>query len=422
MRSRIVSLLIVASLVVPSSRVPAQACLAGASPLYLTGPGGDSIEIVGPSLLAVRDGVMIAGSGAIVFGDGKAVVKEPLRIVRVQGASTIAIGNPAEFGRYIYPRLVDDASGAIHLLWGESDSALSLPKQRPAVYERAGWPNVIWHATYRNGRWSRALRHRQLDGMAWYDVTPTRASGRYAAVAAVSHVGRLAGLVDIYFADADQWRTRTLNVGGLPVYSSVAPLKNGLMVGFITGSSGAERRSKNTVYITDSLATDSSWSTPVALGTLGDQHATMLSLVRSNESTVNAVWGQSLTDRLEPDVIRIVPLDVRGRPRAAAQDLGGSGALKSLHAESDARGGTHVVFQRYGDETTMAYYAHWSPRSGWSRPVALSDARYSRDPAIVAQSNDSLAITYSAYVGMLGTFPRFATAILRVGSGASCAH
>jgi hypothetical protein len=422
MRTRPIRWLAVAIAVLPCSLARAQACLATATPTFLTGPRGDSLEVVGPSLLPLADGLMMFGSGSDVFRAGRApTVERALLGVRLRRGAVELIEPPAPGGRYLYPRAVQDAGGGIHLLWGEPDSSRTLPAAA-SDEPGSGFSQALWRADYRDGAWSPARRLAALSGMMWFEVTPSRPTGRSPVMTAVAHPGRGGGFVDIHFADASGWTVRSLPVGGLAVYTSIAPVQGGFMLGFIGGDSGGQSRPRNTVFITDSLSGDSAWARPIALGRAADQAATMLSLLPGRAGTVHAVWGQNFTGGLDAQAVRHLVLDARGRVLSPPQDLRVDDGLQELHAEPDARGGLHVVFQAAGKKNQpRATYAYWSPRTGWSDPVALTPGAYSRDPAIAATTGDSLYITYAAHLGMREPVPRFATAVLKVGTGGRCA-
>ncbi|HET9010380.1 MAG TPA: hypothetical protein VFN38_01130 [Gemmatimonadaceae bacterium] len=424
MRTRLLHLLAFAAFIIPCPRARAQACLAAARPTFVTTPRGDSLEIVSPSLLPLADGLLMFGSGATIFrADAPPRVEAPLLAVRLRRGTVEMIAPPAPGGRYLYPRVAQDARGGIHLLWGEPDTARTLPAARGGAAESGSeLTQALWAADYLSGAWSPPRRLGTVPGTMWSAVSPSRPTGRSSVMTAVGYIGpRGRGVVDIHHADRSRWTVQSVVTDGLTAYTSVAPAGGGLVVGYIAVESGGELRPRNTVFITDSLPGDSAWSRPIALGGPGDQAATMLALLPGRAGTVHAVWGQNLDGGLHAQAIRHATLDLRGRVQSPPRDLRVSGVVQALHAEPDARGGAHVVFQGTGaDDRPRAYYAYWSPTRGWSRPASLSGDAYSRAPAIAATTGDSVYITWAAHIGMTGPFPRFATAVVRAGSGARC--
>lgn len=407
-----------AACVYPFAASAAQACLNTARSAYILGPARDSIEIVNPALVPIGRELLIIGSGPVRFLAGRApFIDTPLQIVRVSNGPPRSIAPPAPGARYLGARAVVDSDQTLHLLWAEADSAAELPSVSRESYGSSDWPLTLWTAAYSRRGWSAPERLGPMVGMSWYDVTPSLPSHTSFPAVAVGYAAVGGGAMKLFLRHRTGWSTHFLRTGGIPVYTSLARSRGGVVIGFITNAAGGESRQVNTVFVTDSLPGNTSWTRPVAMGRRGDHPATMLSVLPDVDGGVQLVWGQSVSGTLDAEVVRWVRLDARRRA-VVTDDLRVGQYLHGLHAAADRRGGVHVVFQTNGnDERPHSFYAYRSPRSGWTAPVALTDSVPSRDPAIVRMGNDSLVITYSSFIGMQGPIPRFATSVLRARIG-----
>jgi len=318
----------------------------------------------------------------IMFFDAPSVPAAPLAAWDERGQS---IGRPAGPFSFILPRAAVDASGRLHLLWGEPAEA---PRSRPA-YE---WPLQavqVWTASYTpDGGWSVAEKLYQGEPIGWEFATlsdPSTTGSSEIVVAASRKATALGGGVLLARFDGLRWATSEVPfpwpLAG-PLYPSAVVRVRRLFLAFISADPDADS-DVNSVWLRASADGGASWEAPRLVSRSGSTPALDVHVLAGPNDELRFVWLQNVTVERGPGAPAVVR-QMLSRDAGAAwlppSDLGGAGPRGRVRAAVDRCGRTHVLFEdisRGADASRLAH-AVWDGR--WSAQTALFPSLLAFDP------------------------------------------
>jgi len=324
-----------------------------------------------PSLASSGQRDFIVGNDIMLF-DGSMVPASPLFAAAIGERS---LGKPDGRFHFIRPKAFADASGRLHVVWGE-------PTAAPEAISTLDWPpepiTALWTAAYEDSKgWTRLERLILRSAISWGDASshqsrPSRSEGfgersRVQWMLAVPTVG---GSLDqpilILWLDRNGWHTSSVSTqgSGNALYPSVTISDTEVTLAYIAANVGASH-DQNSVFVRRSTDSGEHWGPAKLVSLSGTHPAFEAQLLHGGGATVHLIWlQQDATD--DVSVLRhVISLD-RGETWSSPTDLGPPAKRQSLRGVVDACQTLHVVVENLnsGADARGLEYASW--RGSWS--------------------------------------------------------
>lgn len=347
---------------------------------------GDTIQIdFRPALAAGADGAYAVAT----LGTSMArLAPRPLLATRIGGGS---LGIPDGGATFFHPRAAVDASGTLHMIWGEPHS------QAPAVPPGApGRPrlNRLMYARHSAEGWSAA--ETVYTGMPlWHaannsDLLVDEHGALHVAFTAI-RPGAGPVLVHLRSSPAG-WGAR--DVGADPAfaqgpargaaYPRLALGEGGRVylafVAALATESGPRVPNANSVFVARSQDGGATWSTPALVSYSGQDQASDPQLLTGAGDTLHLLWGKNLHGGIWAEVVWHALSPDGGATWTAPMETrvqGHTGQLHNVRAVMNASKQLHLAFRASGqgltdDPRAGIYYARWS--GAWTEPQRLDFA------------------------------------------------
>ncbi len=307
-----------------------------------------------------------------------------------------ALSAPPGAFTFVHPRTAVTQDGALHLVWAE-------PSVR-ADWDRAGDRRLVplgslWHARWRNGRWSapeRIYRNARikLEPVLSSALSVDGLGGLHLGFPAEDSAG-MPRAVHVW-QDGRGWHASEIRSRVPPVYVDVLPLRAGrTLMAYVAGQNVGGRDYTNALLVAASGDGGATWSPPRVVGASQHWPATEARLVASRDGAVHLVWLRGAMQG-RAGLWHASSRD-GGRSWGEIRELPLDGLPNSLQAAADARGVVHVVLTSYRNRRAELLHASWA-HGAWSRPAPLFAGRMGTQPSLRADAAGRVHLAWVAQV------------------------
>jgi hypothetical protein len=352
-----------------------------------------------PPTRRVARSVSIAGdtTDLYVVGNDVLFLDQPVKVGEALTAWRVghgSIGAPAPDLAFVSPRAVVDASGRLHVLWGEP----STDAKEIAPYKWALLPiSSIWSATYEPARgWSHPARIHS-GPVDWNRATVGAVSAEAKHENLVVAPNDAGGVLLLALRDG-RWHATTVLENLKPAYASVIALVGRQLLSIVAASTpDPEDAAKGTFHDVNSVLLYSqdrrgAWRPWKRIQRSGEQPAFELALLEGAQGRVHLLWRQTI--RQDYFVIRHVHSDDGGASWTEPSDLMPGGPVQNVQAAVEACGRLHVVYEDWseGADAVRIGYATWD--STWSSPRRLHAQYVIAEAGLHRRTDGALLVTF----------------------------
>jgi hypothetical protein len=318
-------------------------------------------------LASVHGDTYFAGTNVRYFGLDT-TVDVSIVVARLGGPS---IGRPKGAFRFLWPALLADTDGRLHLLWGEppSGTALtggSLPLQKITS---------VWTAEYdpaaRSPAWTPPRILFEGGTILWRQASTTDGDGRPGAGGVVATVERpkARDAIATFRLKGDSLLVSRIAPTMSFAYTSLALVADTAYLALIGAATVEHGEDENSVWLMRSVDDGVTWTTPTLVSLSGTEPAHQVRVHVTPDGNVHLLWVQMRARA--PMVIRHVESADGGRVWSSPDDVQPTPAtFSNLRSVVDACGALEVMRDYLGERgEPHVDYAVW--HGTWSAVQSL---------------------------------------------------
>ena len=301
---------------------------------------------------------------------------------------------------FVYPRAAVDRHGTVHVVWAEPDSP---PVSYPYSVRDFGQLRLtsVWHASYRDGRWSDASQIYQTRRIDWHPggVSFVSSDSLSLHLAVVNgDVTKDGGtIVHLQLVDG-AWRANHLQATGVPVYADMAADNSGrLAISYVAGQREPSE-SESAVFLVRSLDRGKTWG-PHHVVTRPEQSPAYESkVVIGRDGTLHVLWMKHAPRQLDPEAVWHASSVDGGTTWESYSSTPVSALVVRSQVALDRCGTLHYVVERHHDRRVELAYARlqggkWTE---WQRPF---EGEVGAMPAMQYDGKDHIVLVWESVRG-----------------------
>lgn len=311
-----------------------------------------------------------AGSPPLVFGNWipgehemEGVEAADSLFAAFQGGGEGRLPHPEGDFQFLYPVSVTDATGGVHLIWGES-------QERVTSKDGLLLPRVssVWHSLWENETWTPPEQVFSAPYIVWAGRTNGVATTRGSVFVSLATPPR--ATIMLHRGPEGTWNTHQVpndqrpdETWGSYAYTALAADDT---VAFLAQIASDPERSRHTsVYVSKMTLGSGHWDQPVALfePSTDDLSDVRLTVV---DGKLHAIWlrGESGRGFSHSSVQHATSRD-GGRTWTQLPQLEFSPSVIAVRYAVDSCGRVHVVMEPFPGVRPRLEYHRWSEMEGW---------------------------------------------------------